>query len=154
MTPEQLAARRAKQRDRDRRRLRGDPALRARRAADHERWRNGLPGKFTIYARDAARRAAKRGLPCELTRGDLLKLWKMQRGRCAYSGRVMTPRCNRLNTVSVERIDPSRGYTLDNVVLICDAVNTAKNDLSLTEYVALCRDVATRNPENAQQVTE
>jgi hypothetical protein len=91
--------------------------------------------------------AAKQRRDCVLTPADLFALWKIQRGRCAYSNRPMTPRSNRANTISLERIDSTKGYTRDNVVLVCDAVNRAKLDLTLPEFVAMCRDVAAHNPE-------
>lgn len=36
--------------------------------------------------------------------------------------------------VSLDRVDCSRGYTQDNVVLACRAANTARGDLSIEEF--------------------
>jgi len=45
-----------------------------------------------------------------------------------YEGRVNT-------NVSIDRIDSTKGYSKDNVQLVCMAANQMKNDLSMEEFV-------------------
>lgn len=75
------------------------------------------------------------------TRGpDLARLWLAQGGRCAYTGRQLTPGVN----ASVDHVLPrSRGGSdeLDNLVWTCAAVNRAKTDMTPSEFRALCADV-------------
>jgi hypothetical protein len=45
---------------------------------------------------------------------------------------------------SLDRIDSSRGYTRDNVWVICDAINRAKGSMSLLRLMGMCKKVAAR----------
>ena len=55
----------------------------------------------------------------------------------------MTLEPGKLETVSIERIDSKIGYTFENTVLVCQAINRMKSDFDFDEFFALCRDVAT-----------
>ena len=71
---------------------------------------------------------------------DLARLWLAQGGRCAYTGRQLTPGVN----ASVDHVLPrSRGGSdeLDNLVWTCAAVNRAKTDMTPAEFRALCAEV-------------
>jgi hypothetical protein len=54
----------------------------------------------------------------------------------------MTLDAGHLNTVSIERIDSSVGYTPSNTILVCQAINRMKSDFSYEDFYELCRDVA------------
>lgn len=74
----------------------------------------------------------------------LMYLWNKQNGKCAITGLDMTYKFyeGRVNTnVSVDRIDSSKGYTRDNVQLVCMAANQMKNDLSMDELVYMCEKI-------------
>lgn len=51
-----------------------------------------------------------------------------------YEGRVNT-------NLSVDRIDSTKGYSKENVQLVCMAANQMKNDLSMEEFVEMCEAV-------------
>ena len=51
-----------------------------------------------------------------------------------YEGRVNT-------NLSVDRIDSTKGYSKDNVQLVCMAANQMKNDLPMTEFIEMCEAV-------------
>lgn len=77
------------------------------------------------------KRAAKAGRECLLTPTDFWAMWKKQAGKCFYTGRPMVIGCDHasessLDSVSVDRVDNAKGYTVDNVVLCCLWVNNAK----------------------------
>lgn len=40
--------------------------------------------------------------------------------------------------MSIDRIDPNKGYTKDNVQLVCAQVNMMKSDMSLEELYMFC----------------
>ena len=46
------------------------------------------------------------------------------------------------NSVSVERIDSKIGYTIDNVVLVCNVINRMKSDLPLNLFIEMCHKVS------------
>lgn len=74
----------------------------------------------------------------------LMYLWNKQEGMCALTGIRMTYKFyeGRVNTnVSVDRIDSSKGYTKDNVQLVCMAANQMKNDLNMDEFINMCEMV-------------
>lgn len=70
----------------------------------------------------------------------LLDLWERQGGRCAYTGRVLTPG----QDASLDHIVPrSKGGSNHphNLQWVSAAVNTAKQDLSENEFLNLCAQV-------------
>ena len=60
----------------------------------------------------------------------LLDLYKKQEGRCALLGIEMTHIFNNLQSISVDRIDSTKGYLPGNVQLVCQFINTAKKNFS------------------------
>jgi hypothetical protein len=45
-------------------------------------------------------------------------------------------------TVSIERIDSKVGYTPENTILVCQAINRMKSDFEFEDFFKLCKDVA------------
>lgn len=101
-----------------------------------------IEGRARIFLQNAKKSAAKRGQDFSLSISDIVECWHRQFGVCAYSGRRMTLDAGQLNTVSIERIDSSVGYTPPNTVLVCQAINRMKSDFGFEDFYALCRDVA------------
>jgi hypothetical protein len=96
---------------------------------------------FLIYLR--AKAVQRRG-------GDVISvdalelLWHTQQGKCALTGWDMTMELGRgvvPTNCSLDRVDSSGGYEVGNVQLVCRAANVAKSDLSLNDFVLLCRSV-------------
>ena len=58
---------------------------------------------------------------------------------CHYTKRELTyePKCK--NTISLDRIDSSKGYTKDNIVFCCSDINFMKNDLNYNEFIENCK---------------
>jgi hypothetical protein len=54
----------------------------------------------------------------------------------------MTLESGKINTVSIERIDSKVGYTSQNTILVCQAINRMKSDFKYEQFYYLCRDVA------------
>jgi hypothetical protein len=44
----------------------------------------------------------------------------------------------------IDRVDSNIGYTLENCVPCCEAVNRMKMDLSKEEFIELCREISKR----------
>ena len=82
-------------------------------------------------------RAKSKGIPYGLT-GDILEsLWTAQGGRCIYTGEEMViEHGNRNNplTLSVDRVDPEKGYIEGNIVLCTLRANTIKSNLTEQEF--------------------
>lgn len=79
-----------------------------------------------------------------LTIDELHDLYGKQNGRCFYTGRELKLAMKHINhdSLSIDRIDSSKGYTLTNVVLCCSIVNTMKMDHSLEDFKSICLEVA------------
>lgn len=152
--PEKQREYRKREQAKRKHRLETDPEFRRRYLNCRDKHRARLVPRVKALLRDAAIRCAKLHRSVTVTAEDILRLWKLQRGRCAYSGLPMTLRVGCLNTVSLERISSAGGYTHDNVVLVCAAVNFMKQGLTLPDFVRLCRAVVDYNPEPPPQVLE
>jgi len=78
-------------------------------------------------------------------------MWEDQQGRCALSGRefdLTKPKPHekvRSNAVSLDKIDAQKGYTKDNVRLVCFQVNGALNQYGEKELISLCKDILEYN---------
>jgi hypothetical protein len=97
-----------------------------------------IHGRAKSAIRNANRRVAKNGHALLLSVDDIVELWDKQSGICAYSGMEMTFASNELNTMSLERIDSSIGYTKENTILICHAINRMKSNFGIDDFHKLC----------------
>lgn len=100
-----------------------------------------IEGRAKIFLQNARKSAAKRQQEFLLSVDDVVECWNGQHQICAYSGRQMTLESGKLNTVSIERIDSQKGYTSENTVLVCQAINRMKSDFGFEDFYELCRDV-------------
>lgn len=83
-----------------------------------------------------------------ITIADMVSLYEKQRGLCAISGVEMTYNQNGgkcPSNISIDRIDSSRGYDLDNVQLVCALVNTMKMQYSKEELLKWCKAIVEYN---------
>lgn len=95
--------------------------------------------RLRLLVNDAAKRSKKLG-----TRVKLSKAWRLRalkQTHCAVTGimfdlSVMRGRINQL-APSLDRIDPSKGYTDKNTRLVLYFVNTAKNDMTDAQFRTL-----------------
>lgn len=122
---------------------------------------------FNDLARSTRKRAEEKGLDHNITGEDLVEIYRLQRGRCNYTGKRMKVKTHRkhskrlqrhdreerkkmvddkntyhnMDKISVDRIDSSKGYTRDNVHLIRVHVNFAKMDMDEDDFIQMCKDV-------------
>ena len=85
--------------------------------------------------------AKKRGIKFELDIEDIENLPMV----CFYTGKKLTLKSYRNNTLSLDRLDSSVGYTRDNVVFCCEVINYMKRELSVGEFKMWCKDVINYN---------
>lgn len=124
--------------------------------ATHAIWReNCLKGGgdksllwyFRMHLHSYRTRTKRKGLcPVDLTAEGLLALYHKQNGKCYYSGIEMIWNnygtgygANAPNAMSLDRLDPAKGYTKNNVVLCTHAVNTMKLRLQEQEFYDTCK---------------
>ena len=89
------------------------------------------------------RHTSKTTEPFDLTPEFLEEMFNKQGGQCAWTGVTMVTEVNgdRLRLLTLDRLDNSRGYTKDNVVLVCKAANQARGNASPEEFVRFIDDV-------------
>jgi hypothetical protein len=97
------------------------------------KWRSTLPNKFRMWKKGAM----KRGIPFEVTY-EFVKSIPMI---CHYTGMPLQLDVNSYYTASLDRLDSSKGYTADNVVLCCAFINLMKQQLTYDQFIMACRGV-------------
>lgn len=90
---------------------------------------------FQYKWRTTRDRALKMSIPFDLTVDDLLQQYQKQDKKCFYTDESFAEfdSTRDRNTLSVDKIIPSKGYTKGNIVLCTFRSNVAKNDFTLEE---------------------
>jgi len=134
------------------------PCISSKQASYHRRTWGPSKLQYTAYKRTQNHRsyltyllakAKKRG-ECTITIDELCSILHNQNGKCAMTGWEMTMRLADgvvPTNISIDRIDSNIGYHSGNVQLVCRCVNVAKNDLTMQEFVKLCRAVMENNSD-------
>lgn len=94
-------------------------------------------GKYSQWKQNAK----NRNIEWLITKEDLLKMPMI----CYYTKRDLTFEHHQFNTVSLDRKDNTKGYTIDNVVYCCSTVNLMKNTLTFKEFIDTCRVIAAQD---------
>ena len=61
--------------------------------------------------------------------------------KCFYTGVDLTLVTQQPNTISLDRLDSTKGYTVDNVVFCCSDINFMKQEFSVDKFLFLCQSV-------------
>jgi len=91
---------------------------------------------WVALAGDCGRSAKRRGLEYDIDADFVLALFERQRGRCHWLGIEMVPSITARDPQrpSVDRIDCSKGYTRDNVVLACQFANMGRSNTKESRF--------------------
>jgi len=96
---------------------------------------------------NARSRAIKKGIPFDLTRDDVIKMFEDQDGRCYYSDiKLSVVKSDASKThdpfkMSLDCVDPALGYVKGNVVWCAYCVNALKLKMSKESMIDICRSV-------------
>ena len=83
-----------------------------------------------------------RGYDWDLTIEDIWQLYERQDGVCALSGLPIGWAIKGLTaTASIDRIDSSEGYILENVQLVHKDINFMKQQFDQEYFINLCKAV-------------
>lgn len=80
-----------------------------------------------------------------LTPTHLIDLWHRQRGRCALTDIPLEIATSTVHTASLDRIDPTLGYTPTNIRWLCLWANRAKTSLPDHQFFTLCSIIVGRH---------
>ena len=109
-------------------------------------------GKLKKLVCRAKQLSRKKGLEFDLDNEFVVQLWEDQGGLCKRTGLPLDCTSgtlqvrNRLGP-SLDRVDSEKGYTRDNVELVCAQYNVGKAAYSLEEFAEICRAFLENNPE-------
>jgi hypothetical protein len=99
-----------------------DPESRAKMEETAKQWRMSLGGKYSTYKKNAKRR----NLEWDLTPTQFEEYWQKP---CTYCG-------DEVETIGVDRMDSSKGYTVENTTPCCRTCNTIKMALTTEEFMS------------------
>jgi hypothetical protein len=107
--------------------------------------RNGSYEEYLRYAISGLKSGRRNsGLEWELTLEDAIEIYEAQEGRCALSGNIMSRHRGYGTTpfnMSIDRIDPQKGYVKSNVQLTCWEANRMKHALTPAEFFFWVRSI-------------
>jgi hypothetical protein len=113
--------------------------------ADKElRWKGygEISGDFYRSISDGA---ASRGFDFLVSIENLWSLFLKQNKKCALSGQFLIlskGRRHEVGTASLDRIDSSKGYYIENIQWVHKDVNIMKGDFSQEYFIKLCHAIA------------
>lgn len=103
-------------------------------------WKKTPRGRFSVLLTLALKR---RPTESPITISELMDLWVSQKGRCAVTGIEMAWRQGETlpNSMSIDRIDNSIGYSKDNIRLVCYQVNTFRGRWSDEQMLEMAKAI-------------
>ena len=96
------------------------------------RLNSSLPGRRW---NDYKKNAKYWGHEFTITKEEFMFFWQKPCHWCGYQ----------IKTIGLDRVNPSLGYTIRNVVACCAICNRAKSDLTVPQWVALCSNVVRKH---------
>jgi hypothetical protein len=111
-------------------------------------YRESINGRAIHLLKEAKRRAAKSELEFSIT--PLRITFALSLGVCERSGVKfdLSPHDRQTNnpfSPSIDKVDPFKGYTDENIKVVCVAYNFGKMQMTHEEYVAFCKCVVEFN---------
>ena len=85
-------------------------------------------------------RSGRDGIEWTVTINEVRNQFNKQNGKCIYTGLDLIK-----EDVSIDRIDSSKGYLVDNIQLVIPAVNFMKHSLSHDRFIQLCKLITENN---------
>jgi hypothetical protein len=110
------------------------------------RWK-GFGDIFGDFYNSIFRSAGKRGIDFLVSKEDLWNLFLKQDRKCALTDQEITLSAGRrhaIGTASLDRIDSSKGYLVDNIQWVHKDINIIKRDFSQEYFIKLCCAIANK----------
>jgi hypothetical protein len=102
----------------------------------------------------AQRTATKKIQPFEVPVDFILRLWERQDGICALTGIRMVHKFGDLRSVSIDRLDSNKPYSIGNIQLVCKAINIGKNTHQQHEMIEFLREIRETTPPDQEAMLE
>lgn len=105
-----------------------------------------ISGTYLFSIHDSAKR---RELSFEIDKEQLWKLFLQQNRKCIYTGLELEFSVKN-TTASLDRIDSSKGYAIDNVQWVHKDINFMKRNFSDTTFLNYCRLIVQERDSKCQ----
>lgn len=89
----------------------------------------------------AKHRSIKHNREFELTDDIIIKKLEDQNHKCYISKLPIILEPESPYSLSIDRIDSNKGYTIDNTIIVTKFVNNCKNNLSLNDFIKYIKEV-------------
>lgn len=89
----------------------------------------------------AKNRAIRHNWDFNLTDSILEDMLKKQNGQCYISKLPLVLISKSPYSLSIDRIDSNKGYTIENTIIVTKFVNNCKNNLSLNDFIKYIKEV-------------
>lgn len=89
-----------------------------------------------------------------VTSEQLYELFISQNRKCALTGAILVLDKEHPLCLSLDQIDPSKGYTKDNVQWLAWCVNRAKGDLTLDDFYDMCETILHQKVQRLSKSSE
>ncbi len=121
------------------------------------KWRRGKSGAIRRLLKSARERAKKKSLNCDLDYNIILKILDSSGWRCALSNipfdlTIKKPRD--IYKISIDKINPSKGYTKDNTRFILFGLNAFKGSNNDKELLDIVKTVYKKNLQENKIISE
>lgn len=104
---------------------------------------------------DAKGRCKKLNKPLPTVSADYLyELYKNQERKCALSNVTLSLEKDHPLCLSLDQIDPVKGYTEGNVQWLAWCINRAKGDLSLNDFFDMCETILHQKVQRLSKSSE
>ncbi len=106
----------------------------------YDKRKKSLKTDLKLYLRNKTSGLSKKcevkNMLFDLNKEFLYDLYLKQNGNCYYTGIKIKHNkgCHQYDSISVERLNPDKGYTKDNTVLAAFAINSFKGMMSEKEF--------------------
>jgi hypothetical protein len=94
---------------------------------------------ISVYFKNIQQNAKRRGYDFCMTQNELLDLFYKQNSKCALSNETIS---FENKTASLDRIDNTKGYSIDNVQWVHRTINFMKNTLLQQDFIQWCHKVS------------
>lgn len=96
-----------------------------------------------IYIRllSAKTRCKNKNIEFNINIKDIEDLIIKQNNKCIYSNIVFENNRNGIYSLSIDRIDSDKGYTINNIQLVCSSINQMKNNLKEKEFLDIIEKI-------------
>ncbi|MCW6831721.1 hypothetical protein [Salmonella enterica] len=116
---------------------------------EHRKWYSAVSHRL----KDARSRCKKFGKPVpDCTVEYLFEILKSQEFKCALTGATLVIESGHPLCLSLDQIEPNKGYSIGNVQWLAWCVNRAKGDLSTNDFIDMCDAVL--NNQKVQRLSK